>query len=181
MHAPMKEMLALLLALALLFSYAGPVGVAGARPSDYPDVMSYVNTTILSNGYMADLTTIFFDAIAANSNKNQIYDHLLGYMYWSNIRSNQNLDILTNESKLRNDSINTINVTADQIPSLLGPGNATTGHSYLVNHTLRANKTEMNTTLGKTLDAFSSRFKVLSEMYVRLPEVFGNFNPGSIW
>lgn len=168
------------------------VGWCG-RPADYPKIMDYISNLTLIRGHIYNLVAMFFDSIINSNEKNRIYDNILGSLHWSNIRINQNLEILTTDdgtnvtdlyggvTGLRNETINTINTSADYIPGLMGPGNATTGLSYMIEHSLRENKTEVNTTMGNALDVVSSGFKMLSEIYERLPEVFGNFNPNKIW
>ncbi len=161
----------------LLLGAALPAECA-ARPADNPSIMDLADNSTRQTGYIYSIMDIFFTSMTTRSaeTKDSLYNSILGLFYWSNIKSNQTIDMLVNESDLKDQTVRIVNTTVDNAPDILGPPNGTSGLTYLMNHSARVEQSTLNTTISSGLGAFASGFEMVGELYNRMHNVFGLTN-----
>ncbi len=169
-----------MLLFTLLMPNAIPMCSASTRPSDYPDIMEFIDNNTKQATYIFDIMNITVTSIRTRSNVNDIYDNMLGLMYWSMLKSNQQLAMATNESESRPNTTDLFNETAESLPDILGPPNGTSGLAYLLNHSVRSNRTLMKERLNQTLGVLDNAIPMVGGLMSRLSEVFG-WADQSIW
>lgn len=171
-----------------------PVAAETRHPS-WPGIMDYLHNQTKLTSHIIDLAGMFLNSIRLSENSTTIYQYMLGFSYWGNLKGEQSLRALTVEDDtnitdlyggpkgLRTETNQTFNDIVGYIPDLLGPPNGTTGMGYLLNHSARKNATLVRDQMNDTLGFFRNTMPMVGDMVSELPNVFGYVDKASrpIW